>query len=559
MPKSRRKNFSLANVKHTREKKRQLGQFLTPVKIAQDIVGLHDFAKTDRVIEPGFGSGSFLIPIIEKFMQFYEGSAQERLSLILTNNVFGIEIDKDLYHETLETIVKLWGPLPQAHNLVCGDFLLEDYPIGNTLSKSASEIFDKGYFDHVIGNPPFGGTVNIEEQDKLERQFGARNGYKIKKESYSFFIVKALEILKQNGSLTFICSDTFLTIPTMMGLRRLLMDSGACRVYRLTSFSPETNYPMVILEVTKEGAADSVNIEGNLVKRSDIELTGNFSWRASPEFSKYFVGQTLGDFMFASSGMTTGKNEYFVRKIIDGAVYEPYEFSFFDDPIKVSHELSRARLNKLSPQQMEAFTAKENSGATRRNVKITKRQTPLEIKLPHLDYRPYNKATKSIVFAEPTHVIFWRNNGEAVLTYKANARWYLHGVGGAKYFFKEGLTWQLISSRLNARYLPPEYVLDSGAPCAFLRECVEKDELYFILGWVLTNKATKILKKVLNHTMNIQSKDFERLPYPFWVSSKQKIEAIDYVKGLIKTAKMGRNFSPNDVEVRALDQIYKYE
>ena len=62
----------------------------------------------------------------------------------------------------------------------------------------------------------------------------------------------------------------------------------------------------------------------------------------------------------------------------------------------------------------------------------------------------------------------------------------------------------------------------------------------FIIGWLLSSTATNILKTVINHTKNIQSKDIERLPYPVWV--KNKNEVITYVKNII-------NNSINEVKI----------
>ena len=78
-------------------------------------------------------------------------------------------------------------------------------------------------------------------------------------------------------------------------------------------------------------------------------------------------------------------------------------------------------------------------------------------------------------------------------------------------FVEKGLTWRLISHTLDIRFLPAGYILDSGGPCAFPRPGVSHDEMLFVMGWALTDKCTQILKQVINHTMNIQSKDFERL------------------------------------------------
>ena len=103
---------------------------------------------------------------------------------------------------------------------------------------------------------------------------------------------------------------------------------------------------------------------------------------------------------------------------------------------------------------------------------------------------------------------------------------------------REGLTWNLIGSKINIRYLPSGYILDSGCPCAFLRDGVADNELYFIMGWLLTDMATNILKEVLNHTRNIQGKDIERLPYPVWAKSNKR-KVVNLIKKLIEAKRMG--------------------
>lgn len=127
-----------------------------------------------------------------------------------------------------------------------------------------------------------------------------------------------------------------------------------------------------------------------------------------------------------------------------------------------------------------------------------------------------------------------------------------------KFFGREGLSWSLIAPRLYARYLPPGYILDSGAPCAFLRGGVEHDELFFILGWALTDLCSRILKEVINHTRNIQSKDFERLPYPAWVGPDSKRQAILDVKRLVARAQSGEVFTFQSQAVRALNGHYEW-
>lgn len=526
-----------------REKKRQMGQFLTPIDLADRIVGTVKFLPGDRILEPSMGDGSFIIPLIERFLPLYSGSQQDRLSRVLSENIWGVELDKCLYESCLRKIAERWGCVPEKHNLVQGDFFR------TSLSR---------HFDYVIGNPPFGGSFDPDIEDELDATLGVRDGEKIKKETYAFFIVKSIDSLKRGGTLKFICSDTFLTINTMRGLRAYLMKYGKVEIQHLSVFSEETAHPMVVLSYKHEGMPGGVVVDSRAIAQESIKKTDNLSFGLREEFEKYFIGPRMGNFFIATSGMTTGKNEYFLRKICGEYIEETHEFSFCQAPVCLSDEIKKARLGKLSEKVVEEIRHQEAQGFTKRNVKIERIAATKRVRLPHPDYRLYNKAENSIIYSPPSWVIYWKNDGEAVKTYKKTGNWYLRGVGGQPYFFREGLTWQLIASRMHMRYLPPGYVFDSGAPCAFIRENVPDDELYFGLGWTLTHVCNRILKEVINHTKNIQSKDFERLPYPFWVSSKNKLKITSLMRESVMKAMSGKEFTHSSPVLNEIEKLFKF-
>ena len=526
-----------------REKKRQLGQFLTPPELASRIIDSVPLSPMDRVLEPSMGDGSFIIPLIERFLPLHQGSQKERLSRILSENIWGVEIDEQLYRQCLHKIDERWGYLPKKHNLVRGDFFRMTLPT---------------HFNLIVGNPPFGGSFDPTTEDALDAIFGVRNGEKIKKETYAFFIVKSTDLLKNQARMTFICSNTFLTINTMRGLRSHLMHRGDIDIQSLPVFSDETSHPMVVLSYTRTGAPGKVTVGSEKLSHESIKKTANLSFGIKQEFEKYFTGPRMGDLFVATSGMTTGKNEYFVREIQNGCIDETYEFSFRQKPIRLSEEIKKARLGNLSEKIVADIKQREAQGIHRRTVSIEPTELVKKIKLPHHDYQPYNKAINTIIYSPPTHVIYWKDDGDAVKTYKKTGNWYLRGIGGQSYFFREGLTWQLIASRMHMRYLPSGYVLDSGAPCAFTRKSTPKDDLYFALGWTLTRECNRILKEVINHTKNIQGKDFERLPYPFWVSSFEKRRIIALVKGLVTRAKAGEYFTYENPDIEKLDALFAF-
>jgi hypothetical protein len=540
--------------KRHRPSKRQLGQFITPRAIVEGILERLCITPELRVLEPSFGDGAFILPLLRRFMNGHDGTTAERLATTLTRNLYGVELDGHAFRRCLQRIESEFSSLPSEHNLVHGDFFRHEFSGG--WQWGAAGLDDRQTFDVIVGNPPFGGTFDAVIEDQLDAAYGERGGYKIKKETYAFFIVKCVERLKLNGRLLFICSDSLLTIPTMKGLRVFLMSEGQVRIEHLPEFSEETEYPMVVLDFMRSGPSTAVVRDGEATSRETIEMTANSSWGMNGDLSAAFAGPTVGDFMVGSSGMTIGKNEYFVRPIVNGVIEEPYDFEFHDEPITLEGELARARLEKLSPRQTEQICEQQRRGDTRRCVRAVRQKRPQTIRLPHPDYKPYNKSNGRIVFSPADHMVYWRNEGEAVLAFKKSGNWYLRGVGGQPFFEREGLTWQLISSRLKTRYLPAGYILDSGSPCGFLRPNVAHEELLFILAWTLSPLCSRILKSVINHTMNIQSKDFERLPYPHWVRGERKEQTMCRMRDLVGQARKGRAFSYDSLEIIELGQLF---
>ena len=422
--------------KHKRNYKRQLGQYMTPTHLTQEIVSKLNIESYHRILEPSCGDGSFLSAIIKRLSNTSKQDIE----------VTGIEIDPALAEKSCAVIENnLANKNLLRMKVIQADFFKEYLAAsmfsGNS-NNSRSLQFES--FDLIIGNPPFGGSFDQSIEDILDTHLGKRLGKKIKKETYAFFIVACLDLLRLGGRLIFICSDTLITIPTMTGLRQLLMKYGNVNLHDINSFSDETNYPMLLLDFTKIGHRGIVTHNSKVIDSNAIQSTMNLSWGINPNLAQIFSGPVLGDYFVASSGMTTGKNELFVRKVNEqNTIKELYEFEFYNAPITLSYELERARLEKLSAKRIQVLRSAEDRGETERRIRAMLREKPLTVHLPDSRYRPYNKANSHILFSDPTHYIYWENEGDAVLTYKRTGNWYLRGVGGQPYFGKEGIMWAL--------------------------------------------------------------------------------------------------------------------
>lgn len=84
-----------------------------------------------------------------------------------------------------------------------------------------------GGFDIIIGNPPYVSTKSVKEHDKkrFEKQFGFAD------DLYNHFYFKGMELLKENGILSFISSKTFWTIQTKKNLRNLILENKLLQLF----------------------------------------------------------------------------------------------------------------------------------------------------------------------------------------------------------------------------------------------------------------------------------------------------------------------------------------
>ena len=124
-------------------------------------------------------------------------------------------------------------------------------------------------FDIVIGNPPYGG---FKIEDDIKEGLGLGN-----KDPYGAFIARFLgngsriTPLKYGGVLSYIVSDTFMTIGTHLKLRQQMMHN---KIYKMVRMSPKTfsatvNTVVILCEKCRADSTDSA-IEGNICQMADM-------------------------------------------------------------------------------------------------------------------------------------------------------------------------------------------------------------------------------------------------------------------------------------------------
>lgn len=164
----------MSESKFNRTKKKQLGQFMTPINLSKLLIEKRQYQLTDKILEPSFGEGSFLIAIIEKLLNLYDNmSIQEKMDKIFEHNLYGVEMDEELYNKAIQNIENRFNCKIKTDNLINDDFFNVNFDIK---------------FNYCEGNPPFGGTFETKFGEKLDKLYGKRNDEKNKKKKHIHFL-----------------------------------------------------------------------------------------------------------------------------------------------------------------------------------------------------------------------------------------------------------------------------------------------------------------------------------------------------------------------------------
>jgi len=225
--------------------RKRLGQFYTPPSIVDLIIEL-TIDKPDAVIlDPGCGSGSFLVKAYHKLRELnhvpreLKGPLSERFHRKLLNQIFGIDINQFPAHLS---VINLVTQNPRVRiegvNVVVRDFF--DIRPGQATLVGFESLTAEGKptivkmppaFDIVVANPPYirQELLGAKEKQKIkeliegefkDRLFIGAPPKKVKdaiildKQSdiYIYFFIHGLRLLKNNGFLGFISSNKWLEV-----------------------------------------------------------------------------------------------------------------------------------------------------------------------------------------------------------------------------------------------------------------------------------------------------------------------------------------------------------
>ena len=286
---------------------------------------------------------------------------------ILLNNIFGVDIDAQAVEVTKlnlllkalegETQASISQQLSMFHervlpnlgnNIKCGNSLIAPDFYDDQLDlfpeqmkkinafdweDGFSEIFEKGGFDAVIGNPPYG-LHQIHSQDVkpyLKGKFQSSSG---SFEHYFLFYEKSLELLKKKGLHGFIVPITWLTIPSAKSLREYIL-----RNYWVQEISW---LPELVFKNAQVNTLISI-IQRSPMQDVTVNIYDELGFHKPPEATRKYKQQQFVDSDYYIAIFEEGEESRIIEKVVSCSVplkdlskpcsgYNPYEVGKGESP-----------------------------------------------------------------------------------------------------------------------------------------------------------------------------------------------------------------------------------
>ncbi len=207
------------------------------------------------IVDPACGSGAFFNAAVQFLKEEHKKIDAAKAALfengddiqmafsdiessILEKNIYGVDINE----ESVE-IAKLSLWLHTARpgrklsnlngNLKCGNSLIDDANVAPAKAfdwkREFPEVFAKGGFDVVIGNPPYLRVQGLRENYDRETRFYEYNYCSATErfDIYALFMERGFSLLNQDGMLSFILPHKFMNASFGIGIRKFIYEKKA--------------------------------------------------------------------------------------------------------------------------------------------------------------------------------------------------------------------------------------------------------------------------------------------------------------------------------------------
>ena len=260
------------------EERHDLGQYYTPAEVVDLICRLTIDDGDDMVLDPGCGSGGFLVGAYQRLSELKkEPNHQE-----LLNQLKGFDINRFPAHlSAINLALQRLEKETRNIGVEVEDFFLanptqvrmafESASVGGEEDEGGTNIIE--YFDAVIGNPPYIRQEQIADKDRCRKHLkGVGADLDSRSDIYSYFFTHATSFLdEKSGRLGFITSDRWLSVKYGEKLQDFFLEKY--KIKTIVSFVRQ-QFEIALIStcvVILERCVDATGRDNNIVKMLQLK------------------------------------------------------------------------------------------------------------------------------------------------------------------------------------------------------------------------------------------------------------------------------------------------
>lgn len=235
-----------------------------------------------RLLEPSFGGGDFLLPIIQRLLSAWRAARPNGAAVDdLGDAIRAVELHHDTFRSTYAAVVALLkreGLSANAATALAGRWLSQ----GDFLLAPL-----EGQFDFVVGNPPYVRPELIPAPLLAEYRSRYQTMYD-RADIYIPFIERSLTALSAGGNLGFICADRWMKNRYGGPLRSLVAERFHLKVYVDMVDTPAFHsdviaYPAITIISREGGGATRIAHRPSIDRATLTTLAGLLSAPTLPK------------------------------------------------------------------------------------------------------------------------------------------------------------------------------------------------------------------------------------------------------------------------------------